>query len=443
MTGPASAKPFTLYEDGFADDRFGRKTAGEKLSAVLGVNTPLVIALHGQWGTGKTHFLKRWVGEHAQRGGTTLYFDAFASDYQSDPLVALVAALAGRLPKRKKTLSKIKKAVEPFLKPAARIGIAVATGGGSELVGAVGDAAIAATGKEAEKAVEAFWAREEGRTQAMAQFRAALSELTGTDEAPTPLVIVIDELDRCRPDYALELLEVIKHFFEVPRVHFVLGVNLDALENAVRARYGSGIEAEEYLRKFISFRVTLPAVTGYDEQPVVLEYAKMLAKRANLSREWSGELLESLKAAAGANALTLRDVEKIIAQMLLVPVVKSSEAQNVSWVKAACDLLVMKVIRPDIYAAVCKGEVDFGQFKAYFTPVQHHPIATTGGARASSSTRIRQGHLQMWEWLLAWPGVSDDMRGRFARNFDCDVPEDREICVRKIANDWLDILSLS
>ena len=64
------------------------------------------------------------------------------------------------------------------------------------------------------------------------------------------LVIVIDELDRCRPDFALSMLEILKHLFHVPNGHFVLGVNLTALEHSVRARYGTGLDAGRYLKKF-------------------------------------------------------------------------------------------------------------------------------------------------------------------------------------------------
>ena len=78
----------------------------------------------------------------------------------------------------------------------------------------------------------------------MYAFRLTLEELTKPDDAkPIKLVIVVDELDRCRPDYALSLLEIIKHFFNVEGVHFVLGVNLSELQNIVRARYGRNIKA--------------------------------------------------------------------------------------------------------------------------------------------------------------------------------------------------------
>lgn len=104
--------------------------------------------------------------------------------------------------------------------------MAVASGGVTEVAGPLIDAAAEAASKEIETAAEAFWAREDGRRAAMEQLRTALIDLTMVETdggaGPIPLVVVVDELDRCRPDYALALLEVVKHFFSVPNVHFVL-----------------------------------------------------------------------------------------------------------------------------------------------------------------------------------------------------------------------------
>ena len=74
-----------LYETGFGDsDPFNRVETGKSLSSLVErIEDPLVIALDGGWGSGKTWFLKRWVGAHKLENGgnaTTVYFDAFAHD---------------------------------------------------------------------------------------------------------------------------------------------------------------------------------------------------------------------------------------------------------------------------------------------------------------------------------------------------------------------------
>lgn len=229
---------FKIYEHGFeTKDLLGRREAGQRLSELLEkVEDPVVVAVDGPWGSGKSHFLKRWVGAHRLENGgaaTTIYFDAFANDFLDDPLIALTGAIGERLPagKERDHWKTAKTVAYKLTRPLLRLGAAAATAGATELAGPVLDAVIEAGGKEAEKAAEDFWRREDGRKAAMLKFQECLAQLT---ETGAPLIVVIDELDRCRPDYALSVLEVIKHFFAVPRVHFVMGVNLDALEHIVR-----------------------------------------------------------------------------------------------------------------------------------------------------------------------------------------------------------------
>lgn len=73
----------------------------------------------------------------------------------------------------------------------------------------------------------------------------------------TPIVIIIDELDRCRPDYAVKTLEVLKHFFNISGFVFILAVDEKQLENSVKNLYGA-INFDGYKRKFISNTFSLP-----------------------------------------------------------------------------------------------------------------------------------------------------------------------------------------
>ena len=72
------------------------------------------------------------------------------------------------------------------------------------------------------------------------------------------LVIFIDELDRCKPSYAVQLLERIKHYFTNDRITFVFSVNLEELQHTIRHYYGEGFDACRYLDRFFDYRVSLP-----------------------------------------------------------------------------------------------------------------------------------------------------------------------------------------
>jgi len=72
------------------------------------------------------------------------------------------------------------------------------------------------------------------------------------------LVIFIDELDRCKPSYAVHLLERMKHYFTNERITFVFSVNIAELQHTVKKHYGSDFDGSRYLDRFFDLRVALP-----------------------------------------------------------------------------------------------------------------------------------------------------------------------------------------
>jgi energy-coupling factor transporter ATP-binding protein EcfA2 len=355
---------FTPGDKGFDDkdatglpyDLLGRKAVGKQLSDLIErIEEPLVIALDGGWGSGKSHFLKLWTGAHRKENGGTakvIYFDAFEHDYLNDPLVGLVGAILqepGELAWQDAALHNIKSAASKLLRPATRIGIAVATAGASELAVAAFDPLVQATGKEAEKAIDAMWAKEASRKQAMRDFRKALSELAKDDTGnPQKLVFIVDELDRCRPDYALSLLEVTKHFFTVPNVHFVLGVNLTALENCVRVRYGEGTDSEQYLQKFLQVRMAFPKTTTPDgEDSIVLRYLAVWSKQTDIDETIFEEICRPLEAMSMRREITLRDIQRIFAYAALLPDHFAEQSYPIRSVVIGG--IFLKVLNPKLY----------------------------------------------------------------------------------------------
>ena len=80
------------------------------------------------------------------------------------------------------------------------------------------------------------------------------------EEHGNRLIIFIDELDRCKPDYAIRLLERVKHYFDDDRVTFVFSVSLSQLQCTVKNYYGAEFNATRYLDKFFDLRISLPSV---------------------------------------------------------------------------------------------------------------------------------------------------------------------------------------
>ncbi|MCK0170740.1 KAP family NTPase [Aliiroseovarius sp. S1123] len=333
-----------LYKDGFEGNcKLQREGTGKQLSQLVeDFDESLVIALDGAWGSGKSFFLKCWVGQHLQDHGAatqTVYFDAFQHDYLDDPLFALTLRVKEMLEKDgvasdadgsadKARRQKRKEAAIRLGKAALRVGAAIATFGATEHLGDLGDAAALAIKDEALNATnlespeeEKFWKAQHARVKAMVEFKAALTLLTSPDEAGAPtqkLVIVIDELDRCRPDYALSLLEIIKHFFAVDGVHFVLGVNLKELQNSVKARYGAGVDAALYLQKFVTLGLRLGEPTNHDLPSDYLRYFSAIANEMGISHHNGTSIARDyLHLMQGSDVLSLRGLQKLARHIAL------------------------------------------------------------------------------------------------------------------------------
>jgi hypothetical protein len=90
---------------------------------------------------------------------------------------------------------------------------------------------------------------------------AIVASLSGATLQP-PIVIFIDELDRCRPTYAVKLLEEIKHLFDVPGLVFIFAMNGDQLAHSVTSAYGVGFDGRAYIRRFIDreYQLAEPAL---------------------------------------------------------------------------------------------------------------------------------------------------------------------------------------
>ena len=99
------------------------------------------------------------------------------------------------------------------------------------------------------------------------EYKKALKELKtlltqwASKQKNKPIVVIIDELDRCKPDYAIKTLEVLKHFFDVSGFVFVLAIDDEQLKNSVQTLFGA-IDYEGYKRKFINNSFIASKISG-------------------------------------------------------------------------------------------------------------------------------------------------------------------------------------
>lgn len=255
----------------FANDIFDREKYGTTLKNVVEMYAEGggVIAINGDWGTGKTTFVRMWSAMLENEGFKTIYFNAWETDYYNDPLSALIAEL--------KDISEENESIRKVCAAAGKIGVnvakAVIRGFFGMQLGFDSDILKGAL-DETESIMKDRIADYEEEKQSVKDFKTHLAEYVAKAEI-IPLVFIIDELDRCNPHQAVKMLETIKHLFDVPNIVFVLSICRKELENSIRGYYGSeSIDACNYLRRFIDIQFELPAPTGSKFCSMLIQYYK-------------------------------------------------------------------------------------------------------------------------------------------------------------------------
>lgn len=230
------------------------------------------IALEGNWGSGKTFFVKQvkmvldahnpnyqpvngFLTEerrkvikekcsefNAEDGSTELkpqlcvYYDAWQNDNDEDPILSLVYSIVKEIGsdfsfKKKSTLNIF-----------------------SELINLACNKDISKLKEElkGENALDLI-KKTKDEADTVSKFLQSL-----LPEVGERLIVFVDELDRCKPSYAVKILERIKHYFLDEKITFVFSVNINELQHTIKKHYGSDFDATRYLDRFFDLRATLP-----------------------------------------------------------------------------------------------------------------------------------------------------------------------------------------
>ncbi|MFD2918487.1 P-loop NTPase fold protein [Terrimonas rubra] len=217
-----------------------------------------VLALNNKWGTGKTTFIQMLQRKLELDFFPTIYFNAWEQDNETNPLNIFIGEFIELFGKKdSKKIHNLIKSAAIIVKSALPALIKGVFGKfiGDKTTSEIAEAVSKGAGDVFKNEVDAYL----DRKKAIATFREDLTSFVTELSNEKPLVIFIDELDRCRPDYAVLVLEQIKHLFTIPNIIFVLSIDKIQLSNAIKGYYGSdNIDTEDYLKRFIDIEYSLP-----------------------------------------------------------------------------------------------------------------------------------------------------------------------------------------
>lgn len=226
---------------------------------LLNLTNGAIISLDGNWGSGKTVFLKeleylinnghnskfknieKETIDRLKEQYMVFYFNAWENDSNNNAILSLIYSLVKgtNLEAEKDKYGATARLINTVLKFIS--------------AGAV-DIKNDIFGSQWEKrtVVEPVKAVEEIKEK----FKDFITELL--IENKNKIIVIIDEIDRCKPTFAVNLLENIKHFYDDDRIVFIIGTNNKALSACISKVYGEKYDGDLYLDKFFDYNLELP-----------------------------------------------------------------------------------------------------------------------------------------------------------------------------------------
>ncbi|RWM29778.1 P-loop NTPase fold protein [Mesorhizobium sp.] len=344
------------------DDKIGRKNDARFVIDFLvqsvglrkrqGKVASYVLNIDGEWGSGKSFFLSRLARQLRTEGYLVAEINAWRDDHSDDPLVAIMSEIDKVLKPHTAKRAVVKRAWNAVKSNGAQIAgralVALgksavrryanttveellhgdergagASGGKSEPEPGILDDAIAAAGKEIEsltdKTADTLIAEFTKASQSIQSFRTNMGDLTSTLPEvgiKTPLFVMIDELDRCRPSYAVSVLERVKHLFEANGVVFIFSTDTNQLQHTIRGAYGGDFDGRGYLSRFFDRRYTFaePKLGEFVTSKLDLIDLTKLSSPAQSNHLGPSELLKIVIASgfAAQKPIPLRSIEQIM-----------------------------------------------------------------------------------------------------------------------------------
>jgi len=344
--------PEIPIDNPFANCKLEREPFAKILTSVIDcAEGGFCMALKGSWGTGKTTFVRMWQKYLENAGYKTAYINAWEMDFATNPLVSILGEVGSLTGKDRKAFKRVIKTLPKSL-----------------LLGIEGFASIYAGQGAIRNLINRHKSFDEDITsycdqkEALQQFRSELQKFIEANCGEKPLVFFIDELDRCRPDYAVEFLERIKHFFCVDNIIFIISVDKRHLAESVKGHYGSAdIDTDEYLRRFFDIEYDLPT-------PEIKAFCEYIFKRENLDGVQTDKekdiLLDIILMLVQSENITLRQVERYISQLKLC---YASYKELLVWHDLSAFLIFHKYFNPKIYEDLKASKYDINGLSEFLS----------------------------------------------------------------------------
>ena len=377
------------------EDIFWRKEFAGKIYRLIENiwNDGFVLSINSWWGEGKTTFLKdifipnmEWTWYKNQ----IVYFDAFEHDFFNSPLTAITWSFLKWVWIEWK--EELKDKAKNFLKIWGKVLLRYAMRWDIPELNETEEADI-------EKSISDFAVKEISNyleaEKWIWEFKNQLENYT--KDLEKPLVFIIDELDRCKPSFALEAIEIIKHFFSIKNVVFILSINKEQITSYISHQYGNSSDSENYLHKFIDIETELPNEANLEK------YLQEMIKR-NFFPESKYDFSEMQYLIKWLD-LSLREFEKVCNYIKLMYL---SSKWNLCSLEFSFLLSYLKVKKYSLFKKMLNGDLleakllhnelkTWIEYKDYLKNIIEYVF------NPNCEEKIRQENDEwLWRWIFHW-----------------------------------------
>lgn len=279
-----------------------------------------VMNINAEWGFGKTFFINNWAEELREKGHPVVVFDAWTNDFSENPLIGFFSEIEEAITKYKSkvpiapriynaVVESGKKAISPAFGELLNITASIATYG---LVNNL-------TNLQSKTVIDEAIKSHREKKDSIKEFKKCLfglvEFLNNSGKAKMPMYIFIDELDRCRPNYAIELLEGVKHIFGVKGLFFIISTNKNQLAHSISATYGNGFDSITYLRRFFDQEYALPRPNNESFSLHLMDKYRIVNNQNLISPVSELSIDKIFSLFATSFKLSLRDQDQIAGQL--------------------------------------------------------------------------------------------------------------------------------
>lgn len=363
----------------FANCKFNRqKDAANLTNLIQNYPSGFVLALNNKWGLGKTTFIKMWIQELKNQNFNTIYFNSWENDFESAPLVALISEIKKQLEiSNQNKFKKLIKYGALFTKNTLPILIEgiVSKYIDTEKLDLLKQ--IEDTGLEIFRTeIDLYTERKEN----LIKFRNELKiQIQENNKFKTPIVFIIDELDRCRPDYAVELLENVKHLFSIEEITFVLSIDKTQLCNSIKGYFGSNdMDSTDYLRRFVDFEYSLPEPSKETYIDYLYDYYQLnqffSTSEINSHSQIQKNIIDFNKSnLVYLKHLTLRQIEKFFISFKIS--LHFFDKNSAVFTSVLSFILYLKIFEPDNFNKILNKTFELGELSDLFYDKTYQSIS--------------------------------------------------------------------